>query len=70
MAGTNKGRIGLILKIKGSVQQATELRRTSSLPSGQCLDHANFLSRVFDGGDFPPPADKAELAFRNGHYYF
>jgi hypothetical protein len=26
MAGTNKGRIGLILKIKGSVQQATELR--------------------------------------------
>jgi hypothetical protein len=53
MAGTNKGRIGLILKIKGSVQQATELRH-------ECRH----------GGDFPPTAEKAELAFRNGHYYF
>jgi hypothetical protein len=43
MTGTNKGRIGLIQKIKGS---------------------------VFDGSDFPTIAGKAELAFRNGHYYF
>jgi hypothetical protein len=40
MVGANKGRIGLIPRIK------------------------------FDGGNVPPIADKEELAFRNGHYYF
>jgi hypothetical protein len=29
MAGTNKGRIGLILKIKGSVHQATVIAQIS-----------------------------------------
>jgi hypothetical protein len=30
-----------------------------------------FILKIkFDGGDFPPIADKEELAFRNGHYYF
>jgi hypothetical protein len=53
MAGTMKERIGLILKIKDSVNTLE-----------------NFLSRVFDGGYFPTIADKAELAFSDGHYYF
>ncbi|MEO8646195.1 hypothetical protein [Pseudomonas sp.] len=69
MAGTKKGRIDLILKIKGSVHQATELRHEAP-PFGSMPSSRKFLSRVFDGGDFPPTTDKAELTFRNGHYYF
>jgi hypothetical protein len=38
--------------------------------SGQSLHRANSLSCVFDGADFPLIADKAELAFSDGHYYF
>jgi hypothetical protein len=52
MAGTNKGRMDVILKIKspGSSRDGTASRA------------------VFDGGDFPVNCAKAELVFLDCHY--
>jgi hypothetical protein len=36
MAGTNKGRIGFILEIKGSVHPATELRHIAQISGTVC----------------------------------
>jgi hypothetical protein len=56
--------------VSRSCEQCAACQQGDKSQSGQGVHRANSLSCVFDGSDFPPNADKAELAFRDGHYYF